>query len=83
MYCVFRVFFIYWGLLIMFELTTNGVYFRSPMDICMNFAALAFLLEIDDLMVSQNWFTLLKSKYNLFEEAEYPMSDLEEMGSMR
>lgn len=83
MYCIFRVFFIYWGLLIMFELTTNAVYFQTPMDICMNFAALAFLLEIDDLLVAQNWFVVLKSEYNLFEDDEYPLSELKEMGSIR
>lgn len=64
-YSIFRVFYIYWGLLIMWDLTTNSVLFTTPMDICMNFAALAFLLEIDDLFIGQNYFSVLKSKYDL------------------
>lgn len=82
-YCIFRVFCIFWGLLITFELTTNAVYFRTAMDICMNFAALVFLLKIDDLLFSQNWFPVLKTKYDLFGDDEYPMEELEEMGSFR
>ena len=64
------------------ELCTNVLYFQKPMDLCMNFAALAFLFEIDDLICYVNYFSIIKAKYKLFEEKEYDLYAIEHMGSI-
>lgn len=64
------------------ELTTNALYFQAPMDLCMNFAALAFLLDIDDIICSSNYFVILKTKHQLFQEEEYDLAEIESMDSI-
>lgn len=55
-YCVVRVHVIYWSAIILSTFCLNANYFRQPMDLCMNFAALAFIMEIDDLVVENSTF---------------------------
>lgn len=81
-YCVLRCFFVYWALIIILQFCYNGFFFRQPMDLCMNFAALAFIMDIDDIVCSLNYFILLKTKYQLFSNQEYAISDIENIGSI-
>lgn len=80
-YCIVRLFFVYYSFIIILEFSTNAKYFRQPMDLCMNFAALAFLLDLDDIVCSANYFKILKIKFYLFEEEQYPLRDIEAIGS--
>ncbi len=60
----------------MAEMCANAFFFRTRTDLCMNFAALAFVLELDDMVVVHTYYRTLKTEYNLFSDDKYEMYKL-------
>ena len=57
------------------------MFFRNPMDMCLNFAAFGFILEIDDLFTQTNFYKRLKDQYSLFPGPKVALRQYYEMGS--
>lgn len=50
----------------------------------MNFAALAFIMEIDDIVVTaDSYFALYQSKYNIFSDIEFGEDVIDEVGTLK
>ena len=66
-YCILRIYFNYLTLVINFEFCTHAYYFREPMELAMNFAAVAYLLDLDNIFFVFHFFKRTKIDYGLFE----------------
>lgn len=71
------------ALIICLELTSNALYFQKPMDIAMNFAALAVVLELDNVICQVHFFREIKARYNLFTGETYDINVIENIGTIK
>lgn len=69
-FCTARFVVMYLTTAILFEMTTNAQFYRSPMDLAMNFAALSFILGLNELLIVNTFFAKIKAKYQLFDGEE-------------
>ena len=81
-YSIIRALVIILITLILIQIVTLPHFYRDPMDITMNFAAFAFVMELDDLVVSNNAFTKYKAEYSLFDQESYTKDQIDEMGTL-
>lgn len=82
LYSAARAYIIYLGAMMLAVFCLGEAYFGSPLDLCMNFAALGFIYEIDELIVSINYFVNLKQKYKLLDDLEFPNDEVESIGTI-
>ena len=52
------------------------------MNMCLNFAAFGFILEIDDLFTRSNFYIRIKDQYSLFSDHKLTLRRYYEMGSL-